>query len=522
MAVKEVVSLSKMSECINRCRQSRYLILVVVFIALFLDSMLLSVVVPIIPNFLRKLKSPYEYVNKTVNKTALITTCVPMNVTLHSNIQRLESTYNKRLSYAESQNRMDCVNQTMIERIQDVDEIQIKTRRHAELTNENVEVGLMFSSKALIQLIANPFIGHLTNRVGYTIPMLTGFVVMFVSTIVFAFGENYWVLVFARAVQGISSSCSSVAGMGMLAMTYPDDKERGNVMCLALGGLAMGAIVGPLFGGTIYEFAGKEAPFLILSSLALVGGLLRMFMLQPSVKPESKSGASLSELLRDPYILITAGSITFAYLGIAMMQPSLPIWMFETMGSPEWQQGAIFLPVSISFLIGLTTFGKLAHKMGRWLSSLIGLIIIGVCLIAIPFSKNIYHLIAPNFGLGFALGMVDSSMMPHMGYLVDLRHVSVYGSVYAIADFTFCLGFAFGPAISGTLVKEIGFNWMLWIIAIINLIYAPLLYWIRNPPGREEKMSLIMNDQCPVQYVTYNQTGKSLPTSDVEDPYGND
>jgi MFS family permease len=29
---------------------------------------------------------------------------------------------------------------------------------------------------------------------------------------VFAFGENYWVLFIARAVQGIGSSCSSVAG----------------------------------------------------------------------------------------------------------------------------------------------------------------------------------------------------------------------------------------------------------------------------------------------------------------------
>lgn len=43
-----------------------------------------------------------------------------------------------------------------------------------------------------------------------------------------------------------------------------------------------------------------------------------------------------------------------------------------------------------------------------------------------------------------AAGMVDSSMMPIMGYLVDLRHVSVYGSVYAIADVAFCMGFAFG------------------------------------------------------------------------------
>lgn len=517
MTVKEVVSLSKVSGCINRCRQSRNLVLVIVFIALFLDNMLLSVVVPIIPNFLRKLENPFEYVNQTFNRTTLSTACVSRDEPEQSEFQRLVRSYNKRLSYTES----DCNNVTVNITVPDYDEIQIETRRHAELANENVKVGLMFASKAMIQLIANPFVGHLTNRIGYTIPMFTGFVVMFFSTVIFAFGENYWVLFVARAVQGIGSSCSSVAGMGMLAMTYPDDKERGNAMGLALGGLAMGVLVGPPFGGVMYEFAGKEAPFLILSSLALLDGVLQMFMLQPSVKPESQVGAPLTELLKDPYILIAAGSITFANMGIAMMEPSLPIWMYETMNSPEWQQGAAFLPASISYLIGTNTFGPLAHKIGRWLSSLIGMVVIGVCLFAIPFSRNIYHLIAPNFGLGFAIGMVDSSMMPHMGYLVDLRHVSVYGSVYAIADVAFCMGFAFGPAISGTLVKEIGFNWMLWIIAIINLLYAPLLYFIRSPPGREEKMSLIMNDQCPVQYVTYNQTGKSLPTSDDEDPYGN-
>lgn len=41
-------------------------------------------------------------------------------------------------------------------------------------------------------------------------------------------------------------------------------------------------------------------------------------------------------------------------------------------------------------------------------------------------------------------GMVDSSMMPHLGFLVDIRHSAVYGSVYAIGDVAFCLGFAIG------------------------------------------------------------------------------
>ena len=36
--------------------------------------------------------------------------------------------------------------------------------KHAELIQENVEVGVMFASKAFIQLLANPFVGPLTNR----------------------------------------------------------------------------------------------------------------------------------------------------------------------------------------------------------------------------------------------------------------------------------------------------------------------------------------------------------------------
>jgi hypothetical protein len=44
--------------------------------------------------------------------------------------------------------------------------------------------------------------------------------------------------------------------------------------------------------------------------------------------------------------------------------------------------------------------------------------------------------------------MVDSSMMPELGYLVDIRHAAVYGSVYAIGDVAFCLGFAIGMELS--------------------------------------------------------------------------
>lgn len=243
-----------------------------------------------------------------------------------------------------------------------------------------------------------------------------------------------------------------------------------------------------------------------------------MLILQPSVHQEQQEGAPLKKLITDPYILIAAGAISFGNMGIAMMEPSLPIWMINTMHSQNWQLGAAFLPASISYLIGTNLFGRISHKIGRWLCSMIGLVIISISLVLVPMATSIYGLIIPNGGLGFAIGMVDSSMMPIMGHLVDIRHSSVYGSVYAIADVAFCLGFAIGPALSGIIVTRIGFGSMLVIIAIISLLYAPLMFFLKNPPAKEENMSLIMNERSQsIKYVSYNNRTKSNETSDNDD-----
>lgn len=135
----------------------------------------------------------------------------------------------------------------------------------------------------------------------------------------------------------------------------------------------------------MYEFVGKTAPFLVLSFLALGDGMLQLFMLQPSVAHSESEAPSLKALIMDPYILIAAGAITFANMGIAMLEPSLPIWMMDNMDASRWEQGVTFLPASISYLIGTNLFGPLGHRIGRWRAALIGLVMIGACLIAVSF-----------------------------------------------------------------------------------------------------------------------------------------
>ncbi|XP_078141253.1 chromaffin granule amine transporter [Centroberyx gerrardi] len=455
---------------LRQSRGSPRLVLVVVCVALLLDNMLLTVVVPIIPTFLYAMEHPSPE-PQTTAQPSLSPRPSHSAPGLGTGSERsprppaptsssLVSLFDNRIfslqagpagpagpaASTEPPERTGLTTAVQINESANATEVSASCLQDSVfLEEENVRVGLLFASKALVQLLVNPFVGPLTNRVGYHIPMFAGFIIMFVSTIMFAFSGTYALLFFARSLQGIGSSFSSVAGLGMLASVYTDDEERGIAMGVALGGLAMGVLIGAPFGSVMYEFVGKSAPFLILAFLALFDGALQLCILQPSkICPGSVEGTPLLTLLKDPYILISAGSLCFANMGVAILEPTLPIWMMQTMCSPRWQLGMAFLPASVSYLIGTNLFGVLANKMGRWLCSMIGMFIVGISLLCVPFATSIYGLIGPNGGLGFAIGMVDSSMMAIMGYLVDIRHASVYGSVYAIADVALCMGFAIG------------------------------------------------------------------------------
>ncbi|EPY84534.1 solute carrier family 18 (vesicular monoamine), member 1 [Camelus ferus] len=523
-------------QLLKKGRQSRKLVLLVVFVALLLDNMLLTVVVPIVPTYL------YAIEFKGVNTSLYLGPTAASQHTLTPAFSTIFSFFDNNTISTEGSvpGGIAWTSGTSGTTPPPVTEAMPAHKNNCFqgtefLKEENIWVGVLFASKALMQLLVNPFVGPLTNRClpfqRRTCHLSTSVEQEFVEfRAVFAFSGTYTLLFVARTLQGIGSSFSSVAGLGMLASVYTDDHERGRAMGIALGGLALGVLVGAPFGSVMYVFFGKFVPFLILAFLALLDGgpphrkkegrssgnsvSLQLCILQPSkISPESqltlRHWASPSLFCdlgvwspRDPYILVAAGSLCFANMGVAMLEPTLPIWMLQTMCAPEWQLGLAFLPASVSYLIGTNLFGVLANRMGRWLCALIGMVVVGTSLLCVPLAHNIFGLIGPNAGLGFSIGMVDSSMMPIMGHLVDLRHAPVYGSVYAIADVAFCMGFAIGPSTGGAIVRAIGFPWLMVIIGVTNIIYAPLCCYLRSPPAKEEKLAILGQD-CPMETRMY-------------------
>uniref|UniRef100_A0A667WJP3 Solute carrier family 18 member 2 n=1 Tax=Myripristis murdjan TaxID=586833 RepID=A0A667WJP3_9TELE len=436
--------------------QQKKMVMVVVFIALLLDNMLLSVVVPILPIYLY-----------TIDQLAMEAAENNINLSVGSSILWSVDNSSVDLNFTFTPPSLAPSTDSSI-RSQNSSDPSCSTADPL-LDQENIKVGVLLASKATVQLITNPFIGLLTNR-------------WVTVTVVFALSSSYILLLLARSIQGVGGSCLCVAGMGMLASEFTDIKERGSALGKAFSGIALGLVVGATLGSVMYQSAGKSAPFLLLAGMAVLGGGT-----EECTTSVSTEGTPLLTLMKDPYILIAAGAICLVNQTLATIEATLPIWIMKTMCASNWQLGVVFLPDSLSYLVASNILGVLAHRIGRWLCACFGMLLLGITTIYFGLAQNIYHVMALNAAVGFSSGMVESMLMVEMSSLVDLRHVPVYGSVYAIADAAICIGFSFGPSVGGPIAASLGFPWLMTIIGLINIAYAPLCLFLFSPSRREER-----------------------------------
>ncbi|KAK7109835.1 synaptic vesicular amine transporter-like [Littorina saxatilis] len=441
----------------QKAESSTRLVLSIVFITNMLDNLLLTSVVPIIPSFLLHLdKEAFDEANNQTTAQH-----VPTNGSSSNNLVD-ESLVKHAFSLA------------------------------AVADSENSRVGWLLSSKAIVQLIANPFVGPLCSRVGYPVMLFCGCFVIFLSSLVFAVSQTFVPLLLARGVQGLGSAASSIAGMSLVAERYPDDRGRSKAMGIAMGGAAVGILFGYPYGGFMYTFVGKVTPFLIISALTLLDLVFQFFVLglQPKEGAATKF-TPLHILLRDPYILVASGAVMLTTMSMAVLEPTVPLWVMKTMHVEKWQLGLVFLPDSIGYLIGTNCFGLVARRVGRWICTLACILLISVCLVCLPFANEVPQLILPHLGLGLGLGITDAAVMPLLALLVDTRHDSFYGCVYAIVQLAVCLAYSVGPSMAGIIVKAVGFPWLMRGMAIINIIFCPFCVLLKQAPvATDEGISL--------------------------------
>lgn len=411
----------KVAKMLLFLRQWKWTILAIVYLSYFLDNVLMTVVVPIIPNVI------YEDYEKT-----------------------------KALNKSEGYN-----------------------------FNEDVHIGFLFGSKALVQLFINPILGSLTRKYGYTIFLVIGNGIFAASSVLYGLSSSYGVMLLARIIHGVGSTCATISGLALLADTYTDDATRSKAMGIAFGGMALGVVVGYPFGGFLYDFISIETPYFTLAIIILICISVEIVILWDSLQIQKLNDGGENTntpsvgfknyriLFSDRDILIISGAVGLSTAGIATLEPCLPIWLRSTIKPEEWQLGTAFIPDSIGYLIGTNLFGFVATKFGKWRTAAASNISVGISLLILPFATRMTHLIVPHFGLGLGVGAIDASMMPLLATIVDQRYPGLYGACYAVSQTTVCLAYFLGPLLGASLIVAIGFPALIRLIGIANIIQVP-------------------------------------------------
>jgi len=505
---------SNLGDKLNDPRHQRRLVLVIVCIALLLDNMLYMVIVPIIPEYLMTLNKdsqPEVKATQRVNWTAYNLTYANYNASMYP-ANWTGSTLAPPPPHNKPWNKT--WHKFLI--------IDIPAPPVNYGTEGQLSIGVLFASKAILQLLVNPFTGAFIDRVGYDLPMMIGLSIMFMSTTVFAFGKSYGILFFARSLQGIGSAFADTSGLAMIADRFQEEGERNMALGIALAFISFGCLFAPPFGGILYEFCGKVVPFLLLALLCAIDGMLVLFAMKPVRKmrslipPEDRpQGTPIWRLMMDPFILVAAGALAMANVSLAFLEPTIAMWMNKKMNADEWEIGFVWLPAFIPHIFGVYLTVKLAKSMPKhqWLVAALGLALEGASCLLIPLCSAFFQVLFPLATLCFGIALVDTSLLPILGHLVDVRYVSVYGSVYAIADISYSFAYAFGPIVAGQIVETIGFTWLNVFIFISNVAYAPLLIILKTInrykafDDDDDECNVLVSDPPTKQYMTIVQNG---------------
>lgn len=144
-----------------------------------------------------------------------------------------------------------------------------------------VIAGLVTALFGLMQFIAAPILGELSDVYGRKKLLTLGVGVLAISQVVFGFGieiGSIALILISRAVAGLAGANFSIAQAAIADVSAPQDRAKNFGLIGAAFGI--GFILGPVLGGWIANFAhNAAAPFWCAGALGMLNLLFITFML---------------------------------------------------------------------------------------------------------------------------------------------------------------------------------------------------------------------------------------------------
>lgn len=297
-----------------------------------------------------------------------------------------------------------------------------------EFAGSNAQAGVInggfVALWALMQFVASPIIGSLSDRFGRRPVILLSTAGLGLDYVLMALAPNLWWLALGRMIAGVTSSSFTASYAYMADITPPDKRARGyGLIGAAFSG---GFVLGPLLGGVLGEW-GPRVPFLGAAALSLAAFLYGVVVLPESLPPEKRSPfrwknanpVGAMALLRKTSELAGLAVVNFLlYFAHHVFSAVFVLYAAHRYDWSSFEVGALLAVVgTLDMLVQGTLVGPLTRRFGEPRTLIFGLVCgsVGMALFGVASTGLMFALAAvPNALWALAQPTLQSLMTQHV------------------------------------------------------------------------------------------------------------
>lgn len=317
--------------------------------------------------------------------------------------------------------------------------------------------GLFGTVWALMQFVASPIIGSLSDKVGRRPVILLSCLGLGLDYVFMALAPTVAWLFVGRVISGVTAATIATSS-AYIADVSPPEKRAAN---FGLIGAAWGSgfIIGPAIGGLLGQ-TNPRLPFWAAAGLALVGVAYGFFVLPESLPREKRAPFSWKKanpvgaltLLRSHHELFGLATVNTIYLLAHHVLPS--VWVLYTSYRYGWSTGMTGLALAGvglgSILVQLFVVKRAVAAFGERITLLIGLSFgaAGFAIWGLAPDTRMFWIGLPVFSLMGLVGPSVQALMtvrvqPHEQGQLQGANSSIMGLTGLVGPGLFTLTFAY-------------------------------------------------------------------------------
>lgn len=325
-----------------------------------------------------------------------------------------------------------------------------------ELHLTGATMGYLVAAFALAQLIISPYAGRWVDQYGRKKIIVIGLFIFSLSELIFALGNDVWVLYLARILGGISAAFIMPGVTAFIADITTLD-ERPKALGYMSAAISTGFIIGPGIGGFLAEY-GVRVPFFVAAIVAFIAAMISLIALkEPSNQAEREEALTINS--NNSFFKEIKKSFQSHYFiaFIIIFVLALGLSAYETVFSLFSNAKFGFTPKDIAFVITVSSiigviaqiflFDKLVAKMGEKALIQANLFIAAILAVVSTVIGSFWVVLAVTSIIFLAFDLLRPALTTYLSRTAgkDQGFVAGMNSTYT------SLGNIVGPAVAGIL-----------------------------------------------------------------------